>query len=253
MSKIPLEKFNRWHWFGESKYCDHSVDPRTNKMNRALYLKLHCTCERNTVRWVHASSAKTGRSKSCGCLQKEVVRDNLKNAFPHRQKNRKKHALYGTWNGMNQRCNNSNEPNYHRYGGRGISVFLEWHQNHPDGFENFCNYMGKRPTNYTLDRIDNDGNYEPENVRWASKKTQIDNRSPGPKHRITNLTENPAIFGNWQFDGQIERRVERGISVRFCHCLCTLCQTENWVRKQDLINNKSSQCKSCYQNRGRLL
>lgn len=78
---------------------------------------------------------------------------------------------YRAWVHMRQRCNNPNNPGYLDYGGRGIRVCDRWNK-----FENFLTDMGERPEDRSLDRINNDGNYEPSNCRWATRKTQNNNK-----------------------------------------------------------------------------
>jgi len=80
---------------------------------------------------------------------------------------------YGVWLAMKQRCRNPNHPEYPRYGGRGITVCDRW----ADSFESFLADMGDRPEGFTLDRVDNEGNYEPENCEWALQNVQNRNYS----------------------------------------------------------------------------
>lgn len=88
-------------------------------------------------------------------------------------KNKKKHPLYNTWCEMKKRCYNPNAINYKNYGGRGITVCDEW----KDNFEMFVYHMGPKPSpEHTLDRIDNDYIYCPENCKWSTKKEQQANR-----------------------------------------------------------------------------
>ena len=80
---------------------------------------------------------------------------------------------YGSWVEMKQRCLNPNDPFFHRYGGRGITICGRW----LDSFENFLADMGERPKGQTLERVKPDGNYEPGNVKWGTHAEQARNRS----------------------------------------------------------------------------
>lgn len=94
-----------------------------------------------------------------------------KTYFPLRGKGKSpEHRL---WSRIQQRCYNLNYAGYKNYGGRGIEVYSEWRLD----MQKFLDYIGKRPSSeYSLDRINNDGNYEPGNVRWATAKQQANNR-----------------------------------------------------------------------------
>lgn len=128
-----------------------------------------CVCGKEFV--ADAWKVNNGWTKSCGCLKSKVV-SALR--FKHGQ-SRPHTPEYMAWSLMKNRCLNPNDDRYDRYGGRGISVYQEW----IDSFESFFSFMGKRPTaKHSLDRYpNNDGNYEPGNVRWATAIEQRRNQA----------------------------------------------------------------------------
>lgn len=105
---------------------------------------------------------------------------------------------YRSWAGMIQRCTNFSDPRYKDYGGRGILVCNRWRS-----FQNFFKDMGNRPEGTTLDRIDNNGNYEPENCRWATPKEQ--SRNTSFNHLITHNGKTQSLV-SWADETGINQR-----------------------------------------------
>lgn len=138
-----------------------------------------CECDCGNKKVIRANHLKSGVSKSCGCLNIELLK---KRATHGRSRN---DAIYRIWQGMIQRCTNPKNPKYSYYGGRGISVCDRWGK-----FENFLHDMGERPKGLTLDRFpDKNGNYELSNCRWATWKQQQNNRSNNLSINIPDLSE----------------------------------------------------------------
>lgn len=126
-------------------------------------------CECGVVKPVNGSDLKAGKIVSCGCLQREKI-GNLR-----RSHSLSKSSEYNIWTLMKRRCLDENSLRYYRYGGRGIKVCDRW----LEAFENFYADMGPRPhSKLSLDRINNDGNYEPGNCRWTDSMTQYYNSDP---------------------------------------------------------------------------
>lgn len=170
-----------------------------------------CLCGCGNASLVAQSNLFSGNTTSCGCLSSKHFIGQKSSKYAGFTV--KTHPLYETWAGMRKRCLNKKCHNYHLYGGRGISICKRW-----DSFQNFLDDMGERPDGHTLDRIDNNGNYEPSNCRWASKQNQALNRTNHPLWRrvLVNGVEYPSISNAAKHLGLGVGKLKADITRKHC-------------------------------------
>lgn len=154
-----------------------------------------CRCDCGTSKVIAAIHLTGGRTRSCGCYRRETG-SALHRKHGHAGKDSSQRTrTYESWKGIIKRCTNPRANAYQAYGGRGIAVCERWR----NSFESFLTDMGECPSNMSIDRIDVNGNYEPENCRWATQAEQCQNK------RCSKLTAIRAL--------EVMGRYEHGESV----------------------------------------
>jgi hypothetical protein len=145
--------------------------------------KFECLCDCGNQINVLLNDLRTDDTKSCGCFHSEIISERNKNKIDKLNPNFK-HGLtytneYYIWKAMKQRCYNPKHKSWKNYGNRGIKICDRW----LNSFQNFLEDMGTKPApEYSIDRINNDGNYEPSNCKWATKSEQNNNKRNNKKN-----------------------------------------------------------------------
>jgi hypothetical protein len=165
-----------------------------------------CVCDCGAELPVWQSSLRSGNTASCGCYRREATaRNNTTHGESHRT------PEYGIWKDILRRCRNANRPEYRNYGGRGITICDEW----ANDYRAFLRDVGRRPTPaHNIDRINNAGNYEPGNVRWATDAEQSRNTR---RNVIVTIDGRTMVLQDWintlGVDRKlVENRLRRGWS-----------------------------------------
>ena len=190
------KRFGRWTVIKKSRKDGHIQ----------MYL---CKCDCGNIAEVAQSNLTRGKSKSCGCLQKEQARDRFTTHGKRRTR------LYTIYANMKLRCYNKKNKSYKLYGERGITICNEWLGEH--GFENFYEWSVKHgyADNLSIDRIDVNGNYEPSNCRWVNTEVQSNNQRKTIRINIGGIEKSLKQWTNfmeWGY-GKYSARYRRGAEI----------------------------------------
>lgn len=151
----------------------------SHKKGTHRHYNCECICGNSNV--VRLNDLRSGNTKSCGCYKSKTTSERVSTHGMSKTK------LYRRWKDMRRRCNNPNRKGYKNYGGRGIKVCEEWEED----FMNFYNWSMENGylEELEIDRIDNDGNYEPNNCRWITRKEQSNNKQQSRYVTINGITK----------------------------------------------------------------
>lgn len=175
--RCPVSTNKRFHDLTGRTFERLTVLEYAGKRVRASGVAMHywkCACSCGENMFATSSNLTRNHTRSCGCL---LIETSSRIGMEHSQRT---HGMTNTpehkaWSAMHSRCSNPSSNSWLNYGGRGIKVCERWTGR--TGFANFYSDIGPRPSpKHSIDRINNDGNYEPGNVRWATKREQDENR-----------------------------------------------------------------------------
>jgi len=214
-----------------SKFGNYTVISRSDKRSSNGDIEYVCKCECGTIANIRKVSLKNGSRNQCYKCRIKSITDHGKS----------KTGAYRIWHGMIRRCFNEKFKDYKFYGARGITVCDRWLK-----FENFLEDMGERPDNLTLDRINNNGNYEPGNCKWATWLDNLQNKG------ISRIIECDQC--NKEFVQKIKRHrfcskickaaFRRSNKIDFIEFVCSICSIKFMDSKYFKRKTCSQKCKS---------
>lgn len=203
---IPFPSGHRFQNLTGMRFCRLLVEAFAGQ-TRSGSCRWQCLCECGNRKTIDAGTLKKGEARSCGCLQRELV------AARSRTHGHRKLPEYPIWVGIITRCENKGDKSYARYGARGIKICRRWRES----FEAFFQDMGPRPSpRHSIDRIDNGGNYEPGNCRWATTIEQGRNKAT---NRVLTMDGRSQPLSAWaeEFDvsyTMVHDRLNKGWDLR---------------------------------------
>lgn len=184
------------------------IEPITDSKGRHIRtMRCKCDCGDNVS--VRLSDMRSGHTSSCGCIHKSSVANIGRRNRIHGMTDS---PTWKTWKSMRDRCCDYRHKDYSNYGGRGISICDRWRES----FQDFLSDMGERPESMSIERIDNDGNYEPSNCCWANNEQQGRNRRT---NRVLTLDGRSMCMKDWSLetgisDQTIHHRLKAGWTVK---------------------------------------
>lgn len=177
------------------------LDSKSVFVNDRKRIFWRCICDCGKIKEIKPDHLTDGKIKSCGCLRDETTR---KRSLTHGETvGRRRSREYGSWLGAKNRCYSPKSPRFKSYGDRGIRMCERWEKS----FSNFLKDMGRCPKGLSLDRIDVDGNYSPENCHWANADIQSRHRTDNVFLTLNGVTK---IEADWARELNIDKRTFNG-------------------------------------------